>query len=225
MLYSQGVVKDGDRIADIGAGTGISSQPFLEAGHEVVAVEPNREMRLAAEALRGHYSNFHSNSGTAEETKLENDSVDLVFSAQAFHWFDFDKAQVEFKRILKPDGKVCLVWNERLTEETAFLTEYEDFLINNSPDYTEINHVRPWEPIFQRFFTNGEFYSADLPNEQIFDLEGLRGRVRSTSYLPAPGDDGFEKMDKELVTLFDKHQESGKVEMKYRTAIFWGHPA
>jgi ubiquinone/menaquinone biosynthesis C-methylase UbiE len=91
-------------IADIGSGTGISAELFLENGNKVYGIEPNKEMREAAEIYLEKYKYFISVNGTAEDTLLENDSMDIVLAGQAFHWFDVEKAKKEFKRILKGRG-------------------------------------------------------------------------------------------------------------------------
>ena len=82
-------------IADVGSGTGISTELFLQNGNTVFAIEPNPEMRAAAERLLGGRPNFHSVRGTAEATTLPDGSVDCVVAAQAFHWFDPEKTRVE----------------------------------------------------------------------------------------------------------------------------------
>src|SRR4051794_14847949 len=121
-------------IADIGSGTGILAEMFLRNGNLVYGVEPNRQMREAGErSLRG-YERFQSIDATAEETRLPSMSVDFVIAGQAFHWFDQGQAQREFKRILKPEGWVALVWNERREDSTPFAKEYERLLRNYGTD-------------------------------------------------------------------------------------------
>lgn len=105
-------------IADIGSGTGIMTRLFLENGNQVFAVEPNREMRQEAEWNLASYSHFVSVDATAEATTLRAGSVDFVVAAQAFHWFDREKVRPEFVRILKPEGWVVLVWNDRRPDST-----------------------------------------------------------------------------------------------------------
>src|SRR5215211_3769159 len=75
-------------VADIGSGTGLSAEMFLKNGNAVIGVEPNADMRAAAESLLAGYPNFCSVTGTAENTALPDASVDLVVAGQAFHWFD-----------------------------------------------------------------------------------------------------------------------------------------
>jgi len=106
-------------IADIGSGTGLLSQIFLENGNRVFGVEPNAEMRAAGEEFLRRYPRFTSVAGSAEATTLRDDSVDFVAAAQAFHWFEKEPTRREFRRILKARGRVVVLWNERLLEETA----------------------------------------------------------------------------------------------------------
>ena len=108
-------------VADVGAGTGLSAELFLRNGNTVFGVEPNREMREAAESLLAGYANFHSVAGSAESTTLPDASVDLIVAGQAFHWFDVPRARAEFRRILRPDGVVVLMWNTRRLDTTPFL--------------------------------------------------------------------------------------------------------
>ena len=115
----------GNIVADIGSGTGFSARLFLENGNRVLGVEPNEPMRLAAEELLAEYSRFESVPGTAEATGLGDSSADLVVAAQAFHWFDRDAVRREWERILRPEGWVVLLWNERRLDATPFLRAYE----------------------------------------------------------------------------------------------------
>src|SRR6185503_1231931 len=115
-------------VADIGSGTGILTELLLETGATVFAVEPNKEMRAAAERLLSDYGRFRSVDGTAEATTLPDASVDLITASQAFHWFDIQKARRELARVLRPRGWVVLIWNERPVDASAFLDEYDALL-------------------------------------------------------------------------------------------------
>jgi ubiquinone/menaquinone biosynthesis C-methylase UbiE len=108
-------------IGDIASGTGNWTRRLLENGNRVFGVEPNTEMRAAGERLLAGFPNFTSVAGTAEETTLADQSVDFVTAAQAAHWFDREKARREFVRVLKPQGWLALLWNERVTDSTKFL--------------------------------------------------------------------------------------------------------
>src|SRR5207249_3286611 len=118
----------GSVIADVGSGTGISAKLFLDNGNMVYGVEPNGPMREAAETFLGSYASFRSIDGSAEATGLPNGAVDLIVCAQAFHWFDPVQAKVEFRRILRENGWIALIWNERQKTESRFLQRYEELL-------------------------------------------------------------------------------------------------
>ena len=124
LLRREYELADASEVADIGSGTGLLSRDFLDAGLAVTGVEPNREMREAGDALLTGYARFRSVDGTAEATTLGDSSVDLITAAQAFHWFDVDATRREWLRVLRPNGAVALIWNERLVE-TPFMREVE----------------------------------------------------------------------------------------------------
>ena len=101
-------------VADIGSGTGISTELFLAAGNRVDAVEPNREMRRKAEELLSGHPGFVSIDGTAEATGLPEASVDLIVAGQAFHWFEPVATRREFVRIARPGAVAALIWTQRI---------------------------------------------------------------------------------------------------------------
>jgi SAM-dependent methyltransferase len=209
-------------IADVGSGTGISTELFLKNGNTVYGVEPNKEMREAAETLLAGYANFHSVAGTAEETRLPAASVDLVVAGQAFHWFDAPKARAEFLRVLRPGGFVVLMWNTRRLGTTPFLVAYEDLLQRFGTDYREVVHTNVDQSVLAAFFGPGGFRSIKLDNEQVFDLEGARGRLRSSSYTPPVGHPNHEPMMRELEWIFDQHNDGGRVRFEYDTELYIG---
>ncbi len=209
-------------IADIGSGTGISSKMFLENGNEVFGVEPNDAMRSAGEKFLGDFPKFRSINGTAENTTLKDGSVDCVVAAQAFHWFDPEKTRSEFKRILKENGFAALIWNERQLNTTPFLIEYEQFLLKFANDYSKVRHDNINEGRLADFFQR-DYRQETFENRQIFDFDGIKGRVLSSSYMPAETDEKYQRMTEDLRDIFAKHAESGKIELSYDTAVFYSH--
>jgi len=208
-------------IADIGSGTGIFSELLLKAGYQVSGVEPNQPMREAAERLLSGYPRFHSVDGSAQATTLADQSADLIVSAQAYHWFDTPEARAEFRRILKPGGKIALIWNERLLDTTPFLRDYEALLREFGTDYAEIRHDNIGPESLRQVFPGG-YDIHTFPNSQRFDYEGLEGRLLSSSYTPAPGRPGHEPMLAELRRLFDEHQQDGQVSIGYDARVYLG---
>lgn len=208
-------------IADVGSGTGISTKIFLENGNLVYGVEPNAAMRAAAEEFLKNFPNFRSVDGTSENTTLEDDSIDFVTAAQAFHWFEPEKTRAEFKRILKPAGYVVLIWNERQLDTNEFLREYENFLLRFGNDYEKVRHDNVSDEKLEDFF-QGDFETATFQNAQIFDFEGLKGRVLSSSYMPSEQDARYEEMTKSLYAVFTKHAENDRIAVLYDTNVYYG---
>ncbi|MDE3056351.1 MAG: class I SAM-dependent methyltransferase [Bacteroidota bacterium] len=207
-------------IADVGSGTGILSEIFLRNGNTVFGVEPNNEMRIAAEKLLHHYSNFKSVNGTAEATTLPPHGVDLVTAGQAFHWFDQEKTKKEFRRIGKRGGPVVLLWNTRRTDTSPFLKAYEELLLRYSSDYEQIDHRHVNETVLSKFFTS--HIKKVFSNSQRFDFEGLKGRLLSSSYVPLSDDKRFVPMMRELKNIFDRTQQNGVVTFEYGTEVYAG---
>lgn len=209
-------------VADIGAGTGISSRLFLENGNKVIAVEPNDAMRAAADETLGENASYRSIVGTAEATTLADSSVDLVVAAQAFHWFDRDAFRREALRILKSGGWLALIWNDRQAGGTAFLDGYERLLHTHAIDYKAVNHRNIGEDGLRAFFAPAVMKRIALRNAQRFDFDGLRARLQSSSYAPAADDPRSGPMLASLCELFDQTQQGGVVEMLYTTEISFG---
>ncbi len=208
-------------IADIGSGTGISTQLLLKTGCTVHGIEPNREMRQAAERLLGGWPAFRSVNGTAQATTLPDKSAVLIVAAQAFHWFNTPETRAEFTRILKPGGHIALIWNERRTDATPFLRDYEQLLVRFATDYVTVRHENIDAAALERFF-NGPYAAHTFPNEQRFDFPALQGRLLSSSYAPPPGHPQHEPMIAGLRRLFDLHQSAGEVRFEYDTRVYVG---
>ncbi|WP_372660780.1 class I SAM-dependent methyltransferase [Cohnella sp.] len=221
-LYTAVGLRQHSEIADIGAGTGIFSRLLLERGSRVTAVEPNQAMREAAEKALGGNPNFSAVPEAAEDTRLPDHSVDFIVCAQAFHWFDHTAAQVEFRRILKPGGRVILIWNTRVTQGTPFLEDYEQLLIALGTDYAKVNHRNISREKLVAFFREDYLQEARFTNRQVFDYDGLSGRLLSSSYSPIAGHPKYEPMMAALRDLFDRHEQGGVVHFDYETEVYWG---
>jgi ubiquinone/menaquinone biosynthesis C-methylase UbiE len=209
-------------IADVGAGTGIFTKLLLDKGYIVYAVEPNQPMRDAAIEQLSVYSNLIPVDGTAEATKLPTHSIDLIVCAQAFHWFSNEQTRLEFSRILTPDGKAALIWNNRLVNSDEFAKAYDALLKNDSVDYNKVNHQNISDIDFKAFFKDGVYTAKKIPNSQVFDEEGLIGRAFSSSYVPPQDSDEGQVFLKLLKEVFDKYNHNGKVIFHYQTEIYLG---
>lgn len=207
-------------VADLGSGTGLSSELFLAAGHSVYGVEPNPEMRAAAESRLREEPRFHSVDGRAEATGLASDSIDLVVAGQAFHWFDPELARRECVRILR-GRHALLLFNARRTEGSPFLEAYEALLRCHGTDYARARHDRGLERALARFYPEG-YGRRMLPNEQLLDRDGLVGRTVSCSYVPGPDHPAHQPLREALDRLFERHAREGFVRLEYRTEIYFG---
>lgn len=209
-------------IADVGSGTGISTEMFLKNGNTVFAVEPNGDMRAAAEQLLSTFPNFRSIDGTAESTTLSDGCVDLIVCAQAFHWFNKPAAVVEFRRIARPDGAhVAVIFNDRKTESSPLLAGYDRLLRAHGIDYKQVSRTTTTVEQLGAMF-GATFHRRAFPNTQTFDLDGLIGRAMSASYVPLPGRPGHDEILAGLRELFDAHQRDGRVTFDYETEVFLG---
>jgi len=209
-------------IADIGSGTGISSERFIHNGNTVFGVEPNREMREAAEDIYKNAVNFKSFNGSAEDTKLTNKSIDMIIAGQAFHWFDMEKSRLEFKRILKNGCYTVLIWNERKSVESPFLSDYEKLIKKFGKDYEKVNHKNISADSFDKFFGHNNYKIEILDNCQLLNWEGLRGRLLSSSYAPLENGEGYDEMIGELQAIFNKHKSGETISFDYFTRLYYG---
>ena len=209
-------------IADIGSGTGLLAKIFLENGNPVIGIEPNREMRLAGEQYLAEFGRFTSMDGTAEATRLPAHAIDIAVAGQAFHWFDPAKARAEFIRILKPEGFAVLVWNVRRADTAPFLREYEKLVVKFGTDYQEVNHEHAQKKSVLRQFFGGEFSEVQFDNLQRLNLDGLLGRIHSSSYMPAPNEASYAPMVKQAKEIFTAHRQNGVVTFEYDTAVHYG---
>ena len=215
-LKGKKILAEDSVIADIGSGTGILTRLFLDNGNQAYGIEPNKDMRKAAEKFLQKYTNFTSLDGSAESTGLEENCIDLITAGQAFHWFDVKKSKREFKRILKPNGNIALIWNNRGKAGGGFNSSYENFILKYGVDYRE---VRKNERNVDLFFN---YQKEIFYNFQELDFVSFKGRVLSSSYIPLANNPIFPKMILELEDLFNKNQRNGFIRIEYDTEIYLG---
>jgi hypothetical protein len=179
-------------------------------------------MRLAGEEYLRAYGNFTSVAASAEATTLRAGSVNFVTAGQAFHWFEPAASRQEFSRILTRGGWVVVVWNDRRMD-TPFARDYEAMLVRYGTDYTKVRDSYPEAGRIKEFFGAARFSERELPNKQLFDWNGLAGRLRSSSYAAAENHANYAPMMAELERIFRLHEDAGQVSMEYATRIYFGH--
>ena len=217
------------RVADIGAGTGLSSLPFLRAGWQVTGVEPNAPMREASRIWSAQFAGHRSIDGSAEHTGLPAASIDLAIAGQAFHWFDPAAFRREVLRILKPEGALALLWNSRVHEASAFMQGYNELLLAHCPEYRAKwkgdDVGSKYADAMRVVFGTADYRLDAFANQQSLDREGLIARLDSDSYAPPPGTPAHHAMIDDARRLFDAHAEDGLVHLIYRTRVFHARPA
>ena len=209
-----------DVVADVGSGTGILSELFLKNGNPVFGVEPNDEMREAAERLLSHYPDFTSVNGTAEATTLPDNSVDLITAGQALHWFDRPKAKIEFGRILCPGGHAMFVWNTFDFEGSPFMSAYARLLAKYSAKHRRVDWEEKAKDIAS--FFDGRMAVRLFGNARDLDFAGLKGGYLSSSHAPLAGHPQHEPLIRDLRELFDAFQEDGQVRFLHITRMYFG---
>jgi len=208
-------------VADIGSGTGIFTQLLLDQGLKVFAIEPNANMREAAEVLFADYPHFTSIDAPAERTGLADNSLDLITAAQAFHWFNSTTTKAEFGRILKPDGKLALIWNKRKVSQ-PFQHAYEATLRDYVPEYGVLNHMNLTDSDIAAFFDHGHMELLRFDNSQQLTFSGLLGRLKSSSYCPAEDSPQYPSLVAALATLFEEFALNGVIDFQYETQLYLG---
>jgi ubiquinone/menaquinone biosynthesis C-methylase UbiE len=201
-------------VADVGAGTGMLAEVFLENGNRVMAIEPNAEMRAACELLVERWPKLRVKDATAEETTLEEASLDIVAAGRAFHWFDTEKALAEFRRILRPGGWVVLVSVGRSKAESKQSEEYETLLAEHGTNYFE--YVRSGYRVHERLedlFAGGVVMQHTWQIEDGMTLEEFIGQAMSTSVAPLPGHEKYEGMQQALREFFARYAVDGTLTM------------
>lgn len=198
-------------IADIGAGTGIFTQTLLSNSRKIFAVEPNKDMRNVLIKKFKDNDSVEIIAGSAENTNIESNKLDLVTVAQAFHWFDIEKFRNECKRILKPQGKIFIVWN-KINMENQIVRQMKDIDYKYSNQYQEVNTILQKEELdnkIKQFFQHKEYQKIVLDNDIEYDEETFIGYNLSKSYSLRNTDDKYLEYVQAFKDLFEKYQNNG----------------
>ena len=228
-------------VADIGSGTGKLTKQLLQLGCRVFGVEPNEDMRRAAEADLAGYPGFGSIKGDASHTTLPDRSVDAVTVAQAFHWFPVDEFRQECLRICRPGGRIFLIWNQR-DMSSPLVQDLHRLYTRYGKDFTGFNQgLTEDDERIRRFFRADEpsgdrnpcydrkeypnpltYDREEYPNPLTYDREGFRIRCLSSSHSPKSGEGNYEAYMREVDRIFDEYAEDGRLHMPNRTTVYSG---
>ena len=205
-------------VADVGSGTGLLAELLLRNGNKVYGIEPNREMREAAERVLRCYPGFESLAARAESTTLASSSVDLVTVGRALHWFDYHKALSEFARIVKPQGWVVIVWLKTKTS-TPMLAEYEELLLAYASEHRGKKRIQ--REMESRLLAEG-FKNKTVDCQWTFNFDQLKGHTLSLSVSPDVGHPNHAPLINGIKALFQKYQVDDRLAFDYETRIYYG---
>lgn len=209
----------GATVVDLGAGTGKLTRRLDGTGARLIAVEPVEAMRRKlAEAL----PHVRVLAGTAEAIPLAGESVDAVVVAQAFHWFQGEAALREIQRVLRPGGRLGLIWNARdeSADWVAGLSAILDPYAGDAPRYASGR----WREAFAATERFDPLQARQFAHAQEASPEIVQARVASTSFIAALPDAERQNVLRQVDVLLQAHRlTSGQatVALPYRTDVYW----
>jgi SAM-dependent methyltransferase len=181
-------------VLELGAGTGKLTEVLVAEGHDVHATDPDPEM---LQRLEANLPGVRTAVAGAEDIPLPEASVDAVIAAQAFHWFDLDRALPEIARVLRPTGRLCLVWNQR-NEKIPWIRRLGEVI--GRQEHLE----NPAEAlIFSELF--GFLEEATFPHWQQVDRTSLQDLVLSRSNIAVLDEGGRAEKMAEVLALYDEY--------------------
>ncbi|MCY1221064.1 putative methyltransferase [compost metagenome] len=211
-------LRAGRTVLDLGAGTGKFTRRLVETGATVIAVEPVAQMRAQLATV---LPSVQALEGSAEVIPLPDASVDAVVCAQAFHWFANARAMAEIGRVLRPGGRLGLVWNVRdesvdwVAQLTAIMTPYE----GDAPRFYkgDWKRVFPAEGFGPLALQRLPYTHVGAPQQVIVD------RVMSVSFIAALPAAEQARVRERLQAVIDGHPAlAGRAEVAfpYRTEAY-----
>lgn len=220
-LFLNGMISDTSAVADIGCGTGKFAGQLLKYGCTVYGVEPNEDMRKQAVLQLSEYDRFQIWEGTEADTCLKDHCVDAVTVAQAFHWFDVRAFKQECRRILKPGGKVYLIWNIRDMKAKVNQDAY-DIYYKFCPGFKGFGGgIKKDDMRIQEFF-EGQYEYVEFVHPLVYTEKTFLSRSLSGSYSLKKGDFLYPEYLEALIKLYRRYERDGKVEMRNQTVVYSG---
>jgi SAM-dependent methyltransferase len=212
-------IRPSSRVVELGAGTGKFTRLLEPSGATLVALEPVATMRSE---LRARSPSVQVTAGTAEDIPLDDGCADAVVAAQAFHWFDGERALAEIHRVLRPEGRLCLLWNVRDEDVdwVARLTEIIDPHQGDAPRY----RTGQWRRAFERTELFGPLHRQLAFHVHLVSPETVVERVASISFVAALADGPRAALLGQVRELIRSHPDLAgreRIPVPYRTDVFW----
>lgn len=208
-------------IAELGAGTGKFTNKAANLCEKIYAIEPNEEMFTIGKMLCSHKKNVEYIKATAEDTKLPPKSMDMVLAVQSFHYFEKDMLLTELQRILKEKGVFCIIWN--LNEAVGdFGKDWSQLLHDQKMEVTGSgdNHNIPEER--ELIYGKNGYKEVNFARDVYMSYKKLKRYASSISFVPKPGEQGYEDFYKRLKEIFDKNKHFNKVKINVTTYLQYG---
>jgi SAM-dependent methyltransferase len=206
------------RVVDLGAGTGIMTRLLLAEGHDVIAVEPDAQMR---QVLGETSPGVDIRAGSAESIPVGDAEVDAVVAAQAYHWFDPERAHAEIGRVIRPGGVFAAIWNDR-DEATDWVLAYSHIVEGDrAPDGSGADTARAAAMSFGDLFAPVETHT--VRHEVPFSPAALVDLLKSRSYYLTAPPDRQAHLEREVRRLTETHPDlAGRTEfaLPYLTRIY-----
>ncbi|MDP2366668.1 class I SAM-dependent methyltransferase [Rhodoferax sp.] len=223
LLRSQCGLSAATTVADVGAGTGLLTRGLLQTGARVIAVEPNAAMRGACDHALQATPNYLSVEGCAEAMPLEAGSVDLITAAQAFHWFEIERARSECLRVLRPAGQVALVWNDRLFSDPLHVA-LDGVFAEFGGEKRAALLAHEDRALVPRFFGAGRFQTFHWPHEHVLSQDGLLCLVFSRSYMPERKSEPGQRAADRVREISQALATGKQIVVRYTTVLMLGRP-
>ncbi|MBM3887013.1 methyltransferase domain-containing protein [Candidatus Dependentiae bacterium] len=204
-LRHAGIGIQGEKVLDLGTGTGTIARGFAKAGCAVIAIDPAEKLMEQAKNidLECGVSGITYLVGTAEDTKQADHSFDVVVAGQCWHWFDAFKAIQEIKRILKPNGKLVIGHYDWIPAEGSIPELSEALILKHNPAWKMGggNGFYPqWvKQLLEAGFQHIETYSFEVT--EVYSHEAWRGRIRASAGVSA-------SLPSDAVASFDAEHKS-----------------
>jgi SAM-dependent methyltransferase len=212
-------LRPGRVVVDVGAGTGKLTRALVRTGATVIAVEPLAAMR---ERLAEGVPLAVPFDGTAERMALRDASAHAITAAQAFHWFDGDRALAEFHRVLAPGGKLALIWNVR--DRSVPWVEAFDAIVDRVDPERPDHQTGKWRAALERTTLFGPLEERGFPHGQILRRGEIVERAKTVSSIASLPEAERRAVLDEFRALGETHpdlRDRDEVTLPYVTKVYW----